>query len=235
MTFPEDCVQSAICTGDWWLPHTDGQLCRGALLTCFAPHTDQVPYTFEPIGRTVATEHQLADVKVAPLKVDQPLKQLNLPVAAMPLHHGEVWAAYRAKRRPVLVLSEQCPTVDKSLTRGMPNHSTAQMMLVAPYFGVDQNGQRAGFSQAFVDRVRHCEFPQFMWDMLPMASGPAESLLRLDQLQPMGCHHNAYKFCGYRLSDEALAVVDEMLGWLLKGGIAEDHDLLAFKDIFGAA
>ena len=29
--------------------------------------------------------------------------------------------------------------------------------------------------------------------------------------------------------------VDEMLGWLLKGGIAEDHDLLAFKDIFGAA
>src|ERR1044071_1443043 len=97
-TFPDDCIQSLKGADGWWVANERHELCRGALIISFVPHVDQVPYTLEPIGRTHGTEHARADVKVAPLKVDQPLKQTALPVAAMPLHGNEVWAVYRAKR-----------------------------------------------------------------------------------------------------------------------------------------
>ena len=132
MAFPEASVQTLAADGDWWVQQSAPALERGALVQCWVPHADQVPYAFEPVGRTNATEHDRADIKVAPLKVDQPLRQLALPVAAMPSHPNEVWAAYRAKRRPCLVLSNEHPHVDRNLTTGKPKHATASMMLVAP-------------------------------------------------------------------------------------------------------
>ncbi len=230
-TYPDDCIQALKGADAWWIANDKYEICRGALITSFIPHIDQVPYTFEPLGRTNATEHQRADVKVTPLKVDQPLKQTALPVAAMPLHGGEVWAAYRAKRRPCLVIGEECPTVDKALTRGMPNHSSAPTILVAPFYGVDRDGSRAGFNPAFVERIRHCEYPQFLWDMLPLDKGPDESILRLDQVQPIGRHHHSHKVYAYRLSEAALDVIDGMLEWQLRGGVPEGHDLLMFQDL----
>jgi hypothetical protein len=229
-TYPDDCVQSIGDPNQWWVPNPEKKLGRGALLTCFVPHVDQTPYTFEPIGRTQATEHTRADVRVAPLKVDQPLRQTDLPVAAMPLHGNEVWAAYRAKRRPCLVVGEQSLTVDKALTTGMPRSSSAPTMLVAPYFGVDKDGTRAGFNAAFVDRIRHCEYPQFMWDKLPLDSAPRSgSILRLDQIQPIGCHHHSFKVAPHRLSDAAIAVLDGLIQWVIWGAIPENHDVLAFR------
>jgi len=114
---------------------------------------------FEPVGRTQATEHDSAVVRVSPLKVGQSLKKTDLPVAAMTLHEKEVWAAYRAKKRPCLVLSSDGILVDKSLTKGKPSHATAPTFLAAPYYGIEQNVNRAGYSPEFVERVRHCEFP----------------------------------------------------------------------------
>ncbi len=60
-----------------------------------------------------------------------------------------------------------------------------------------------------VERTRHREYPQFFWDQLPI-SGVEESILRLDHLQPMGTHHDAYQMSEYKLSDDALEVVDEL-------------------------
>ena len=60
-----------------------------------------------------------------------------------------------------------------------------------------------------VERTRHCEYPQFFWDQLPVA-GSEESILRLDHLQPMGTHHDAHQLSEYKLSDDALEVVDEL-------------------------
>jgi len=222
MTFPDASVQALATDGDWWIQQPTPSLERGALVQCWVPHADQVPYAFEPVARTNPTEHDRAEVKVAPLKVDQPLKQLQLPVAAMPNHPNEVWAAYRAKRRPCLVLTEAYPLVDKSLTAGKPKHATAPMMLVAPYFGVAQSASRAGYTQEFVDRVMNCCYPQFMLDWLPHPGGE-QSVLRLDQLQPVGRHHHAYKPTGYRLCDGALTILDGWLEWLLRGSIPSDH------------
>jgi len=222
MAFPDASVQQLATEGGWWIKQSNPTLERGALVQCWIPHADQVPYAFEPVGRTNPTEHSHAEVKVAPLKVDQPLKQLDLPVAAMVNHPNEVWAAYRAKRRPCLVLSNEHPPVDKDLTKGKPNRATAPMMLVAPYFGVASNANRAGYSQEFVERVMNCHYPQFMVDWLPHDGGE-QSILRLDQLQTMGRHHHAYKPTGFRLSDMAIEIMDGWLEWLFRGSIPATH------------
>lgn len=229
--YPDDCIQSIKDPNNWWVPNNIGTLCRGALIFAFVPHFDQVPYTFEPIGRTQPTDYNHANIKVTPLKVDQPLKQVNLPVAAMPLYREEVWAAFRAKRRPCLVIADQCPTVDKNLIRGMPTTSTAPTVLVAPYYGVDRDGNRAGYNPDFVERIRHCEYPQFLWDMLPIKNGPEASILRLDQLQPIGAHYNSYRLTNFRLSDSALEIMDDLVHWLLWDGFPEDSDIIAYREL----
>ena len=231
--YPDDCVQSIIATPDeWWTKNDGGKLCRGALIFAFVPHVDQVPYAFEPVARNKADEHKEARVRVSPLKVDQPLKQTELPVAAMPLHGGEVWTAYRAKVRPCLVLgSTDAPTVDRKLVKGMPNYLTARTILIAPHYGVDQDGSRAGYNTEFVERIRHCEYPQFVWNPLPTKGGPNESVLRMDQLQPIGAHYNSHRVTEYKLSDDAIDVMDELLQWVLWGGVPEGGQIASYREL----
>ena len=111
--------------------------------------------------------------------------------------------------------------VNKSLTQGKPKSQTAPTLLVAPFYGVDQNNKRSGYSDGFVQAVRHLEYPQFLWDKLPV-SGTSESILRLDHLQPIGAHYASYTFTNYTLSDDALSILDEMLEWLVFRGLAEE-------------
>jgi hypothetical protein len=235
--FPDDCIQSIVGADNWWVQNEDRKLCRGALIFAFAPHIDQIPYTFEPIGRKDPTDHSSAVVRVAPLKIDQPLKPTDLPVAAMTLHSGEVWAAYRAKRRPCLVISCGNPVVDAALTKGMSSNATAPTCLIAPYYGANRTQQRAGYQPAFVERVRHCEYPQFFWDHLPIDGGE-ESILRLDHIQPIGAHYKAYKPSPFKLSEGALEVMDEILTWLVRGGVEKDSLITLYRQeiesIFGS-
>lgn len=230
--YPDDCVQSLI--DPWWIDNTDRVLCRGALVFAFVPHTDQVPYTFEPVARTEATRHDSATIQVAPLRVGQPLKRAALPVAAMPLHSGEVWAAYRAKRRPCLIIGSASPRVDRALTRGMARHSTAPTVLAAPYYGITRDGSRGGYNPAFVERIRHCDYPQFLWDKLP-ASGAEESILRLDHLQPIGTHHDAYQLSEYKLSEDALKAVDDLFSWLVWDQVPEDSLIEMYRKLIQTA
>lgn len=230
MTFPEDSLQSLVDPSEWWEKQESKELLRGSLVFAFLPHVDQVPFSFEPVGRTKADCHNLAEIKVKPLKVDQPLKITDLPVAAMSLHHNEVWAAYKAKKRPCIVIATKNSKIDKAITQGMPSHSTAPTILVAPYYGVCKKANRSGFNPAFVERVRHCEYPQFMWDDLPFNKGE-ESILRLDHIQPIGTHYNSYKLSGYKLSEEALDIFDECLNLSVYGGVEEDSILLDYRSL----
>ena len=124
----------------------------------------------------------------------------------------------------------ESPRVDRKLTRGKPKNATAPTVLAAPYYGADRTG-RAGYSPAFVERVRHCEYPQFLWDQLPLASsrGPKESILRLDHIQPIGTHGHSIRVSDYRLSEEALEIVDELVFWLVWGGSDEKSLLVAYR------
>jgi hypothetical protein len=230
MMFPEDCIQSIIGSANWWTKNKEQELCRGALIFAFTPHVDQVPYTFEPVGQTDANRHDSAILRVAPLSVKQPLKKTDLPVAAMPLLGGAILAAYRAKTRPCLVIGSINPAVDQALTKGTPKNSTAPTVLVAPYYGVDKDGRRAGYKPEFVERVRHCEYPQFVWDRLPISGGPDESILRLDHLQPIGADSNSYKISEFKLSDAALEIIDELVHWLIWGGVDADSLIALYRE-----
>lgn len=231
MTYPDDCIQSLVDPQGWWIPNPENRVVKGALVRAFVPHIDQTPYTFAMKGRTQSTEHDRADIVVSPLKVDQPLKQLDLPVAAMPLYKGEVWGAYRAKKRPCLVVKGSSSVVDPDLTRGMPKSSSAPTMLVAPYYGADRDGSRAGYSPAFVGRIKHCEYPQFMWDQLPIEGATEASILRLDQLQPIGTHYHSYQLSPFKMSDSAFEIIENLLQWLIFGKLPKESDVLTFQDL----
>jgi hypothetical protein len=228
--YPEDCIQSVLGE-DWWVKNEDRSLCRGALIVAFLPHVDQVPYTFEPVGRNEADRHSDALVKVSPLKVDQPLKKIDLPVAAMTLRHGELWAAYRAKKRPCIILGAPGDKVDKAIVRGTGNSATAPTMLVAPSYGVKRNVNRAGYPPEFVERVRHLEYPQFLWDKLPESDDTPESIVRLDHLQPVGTHYVSYRATAWKLSTDALSVVDDLLSILMRGGVPEDSVVNTYREL----
>jgi len=225
--FPEDSLQGLF--DNWWEKHPDSNLERGCLIRAFLPHVDQTPYSFKPLGRSDPKEHSNADIIIEPLTINQRFTSTPLPVAAMTQSDSELWAAYKAKRRYCIVLGNVNATpIEKQLTRGKPNSSTAPTILVAPFYGVATKTSRAGYNPVFVERVRHCEYPQFHWDILPIPRGE-ESILRLDHTQPIGAHYKSYEQTGFKLSEEAMSLLDDQFSWLFYGGVPKDSLLLDYR------
>lgn len=230
--FPDDSVQGIL--GEWWVPDDSPTIRRGRLVKAFVPHVDQLPYLLVPIGRTDAREHTLADCEIKPLSVNGPQERARLPVAGLPCYLGEVRAIYRAKKRPMLVLADPGQEVPRPLMAGKPKTLTAPALLGAPYYGVDEGtGTRAGYPPEFVTRVRHCEYNHFFWDMLPIG-GVNESLLRVEHLQPVGFHHMSLEAQPWRLTDDALVIMDDWLAWHLTGDIPEDGTLQVAVDLLSS-
>ena len=226
--YPIDSIQSDV--SPWWEEHSEKQLKRGCLIFAFVPHVDQIPNTLTPVGRKNAKEHDKAIIRVSPLRIKAPRSKEDLPVAALSLFDGELWTAYRAKKRPCLVLGIEQPEVPDSIRRDMPRKLTSPTVLVAPYYGVDKDGTRSGYNQELVKRIRHAEYPQFFLDQLPI-EGPKESLLRLDHIQPVGVHYYTYEHSGFALSDDAMElIIDDWLTWVFYGGLPEDSYILAYQE-----
>jgi len=234
--FPNDSVQSIISPSLWWEETETKTLERGCLVYAFIPHVDQVPYTIRPVGRLQPEQHGSAKLDIAPLRMKNSRKKEDLPVAAMAIHDSELWVAYRAKKRPCLVLGNNVSSVDNKLRRGMPKKLTAPTVIVAPYYGVDKDGTRAGYNPELVERIRHAEYPQFFWDKLPIY-GPKESILRLDHIQPVGTLSSSYELAQYKLSENAMELMDDLLQWLIWGGVPADSLILDYRkgieSIFG--
>ncbi len=233
MTFPTDSIQYIV--NSWWENCGKSELKRGALIEAFVPHVDQIPNTLVPVGRKEADVHSKAIIEIAPLRISAPRSKETLPVAALSLPKDEVWTAYRAKKRPCLVIGTKQPPVDDAFRRDMPKKLTSPTLIVAPYYGADQDGSRAGYNPEFVKRIRHAEYPQFMLDSLPIP-GPRESVLRLDHIQPVGLHYNTYEHSGFCLSDEAVELIlDDWLQWLFYGGLPENSLIIDYqKEIMNA-
>lgn len=225
--YPDDCIQSYI--GTWWVEDDTPQLARGRLVWAFVPHVDQQPFTLTPVGRAEPTSHDKVTVKIEPLRAraDRPAPQL--PIAALPLVQNEVRTVYRAKRRPVVVLSTGGPDVDPRLRPGTSRWQSAPTALVAPFYGADPGATRGGWRPEFVQRIRRCEYPQYVWDKLPL-SGATESILRLDHLQPIGRHHDSFDMTPYRLSGDALNILDDWLQWLLTEKLSTDAILREVRE-----
>jgi hypothetical protein len=234
MTIPTDSIQNVV--DSWWEICGKDVLKRGTLIKAFVPHVDQIPYTLKPVGRKEAGEHSKAIIEISPLQNSASRSKEILPVAALSIPQDELWTAYRAKKRPCLIIGTKQPHVDDVLRTGMPKKLTSPTLIVAPYYGADPNGKRAGYNSELVDRIRHAEYPQFILDYLPIKGGPEQSILRLDHIQPVGLHYHAYEHSCFCLSDEAVELIlDDWLQWLFYGGLPENSVILDYqKDIMAA-
>lgn len=213
-THPKDSIPG-ILPATWWEHDTSKTLKRGRLLHAFVPITSLVPMTLQAQGRATPTAHENALFKLVPMRASQPPPAPRLPVAALPQIPGEVKAVYRAKRRPMLLMSTGGHDLPQEVTRNLGWQASAAL-LAAPYFGADPDGTRAGWPAEFVQRIGRGEYPQYAYDRLPIG-GPKESILRLDQLQPIGRHHDSYELTEYCLSADAMEVIDSWLVWLFTG------------------
>lgn len=206
----------------WWIPCDRGQFQRGQLIRAFLPHVDLTPHTLTPEGRVSPTDHSEALFRIAPLRVREPYARSRLPVAALPAVEGEVYTVHRSKTRPALIVSTGGSEVPKPLRPSTtPRWQTAPTLLVAPFYGTERTDGRAGWHPPFIDRIRRCEYPQFMLDALPLPGSTSESVLRFDHVQPIGRHHESYEPVGFCLSEDALLIVDEWLTWLWSGKLDE--------------
>ncbi len=225
VNYPDDCFQY-LCD-PWWLKSNECPLSRGRLIWAFVPHVDQVPCALSPIGRTDSREHQLADCEITPLSIDTHIKKSTLPVAGLTCYDGELRTVYRAKKRPMLLIALAGHEIPKSLTRGKPKYQTSATHLAIPYYGGNTDGKRAGFNPEFLKKIRHCSYPQFSWDMLPI-DGAEESVLRIDHIQPISTHYKSFEPTEYILSDDALMFMDEWIAWHLSGQFPDDDSLFGF-------
>lgn len=226
--YPVDSVQAAMGS-QWWVPAKSAQIQRGRLLWAFVPYVGLTPWTLQAT-RASATSHQSAHFELVPLRVHEAHKAPSIPVAALHTHPGEVNAVYKAKRRPVLVVSTGGNVLADELLKKAKGWKTAAALVVAPYFGVDPGGTRGGWDPEFVRRIRTAEYPQYVYDRLPIGGSTGESILRLDHLQPIGRHHDSYELTDWVLSADALAVLDDWVAWLLTGTLVANSVLAWMRE-----
>ena len=124
---------------------------------------------------------------------------------------------YRAKKRPMLVLSGSGSPVEAALRVGAARHQTNPTILAAPYYSCESR-----WNKEFVARIMRCSYSQYMFDILP-GHGGRESILRFDHVQPIGAHGEAYEPVGFTLADLALDLVEQQFRWFRTGVLAKDE------------
>lgn len=209
----------------WWVAAEGMDLKPGRLVRTFVPFPDVLTHALVIEGREEATDHSSARFRVEPLRGKNPSRRRDLPVAALPSHPGEAYIAQRGKWRPALIISVGGPVVPREELKGGTSSQRRPCAFVAPYYGADQDGTRAGLPGEFLDRVRSAMYPQFVLDTLPIG-GVDRSLLRLDHMLAIGADRQNFELLGYELSPEALAVTHEWVRWLVEeqvpaGGLLE--------------
>lgn len=230
MKFPEDSIQDFV--GAWWIKDDSRTIERGRLIQGYVPYIDLKPYTL--VAKRVDSEdHKTAKIELTGFDVSKARFLERLPVAALPLNSGEMHLVYKGKRRPLLVLFTGADEIPKALRTGGGRKITAKTMLVAPYCGAKPDGSRGGFQEELVTRIRRCEYPHLMWDRFPGAS--TDSILKLDHIQPLGMDKSSCEVSEFRLSDDAIDIIDERLDWLFKGKLTPEGVLEFFRSELACA
>lgn len=227
-TFPEDTIQGLL--GKNWWEHCpvkdDNKYLRGRLVSAFIPFIDKDPAVL--IGeREDPVKHDTVNAVVQKGNPRQIPRKKLLPVAAFPKRTSEIHTVYTSKMRPALVLSDSSDKIEKSI--GLPAWQKNRYLLIAPYYGVEQDGSRAGIPREFKKRIQYCCYKQFMWDCLPHTS--KESFLRFDQIQAIGRNKASIDILPYKLSKEAVAIVDQWLKWIFKNELDFEKDLGLFRSV----
>lgn len=217
MKIPDDCLQSFI--SPFWVQDDAKTLSRGRLIWVNLPHVMPEQATLEVDGRNEATEHRKALYSIrAPLRVGDVRPASKLPVAGLPHYGGEVYLVQRAKVRPAIVLGVELDELPKPLRQGETKRWTQPTAIVAPAYGTAPE-KRATVNPELLKRFRRCEYPNYMCLWLPGEDDP--SVVRLDQMQPIGTHYQNYTLTKFMLCKDALACLDDWMIWLFTGVLPE--------------
>ena len=181
------------------------------------------PHPFVVEGQRVQdTSHQVARARWVPLNDNhfRRREHKQLPILNFNLGETEEMIAFKAKRRPALVVGTGATLL------GMPGeimkaHHEENRLVVAPVYGVRSENDLSGFSSIMMARVRHLLYRQYV----PLAAwretraskthdgacSLEEGIVRFDRLQfvtpsPPGC-----KLVPLRVSDDVLALLHAML------------------------
>ena len=221
-TYPEASVHNL--TGNWWETAPGGEITRGRLLRTVVPYPDMKPYRLLPEGRgDDVRQHQRANYRLEEFRVGNPTRNVStLPVAGLPLRDGETFLVRRGKIRPAVVVAMPGGAIDPTLKRNSASWQYKPAVLMAPYYGVQADGTRAGWNPEFVSRIQRAEYSQYVWDILPEGGLAEGSIMRLDHLFPVGNDPANWMLTGYRLRGDALAILDEWLSWHLSGTLIEN-------------
>lgn len=219
MIYPDNSPQRYIDDTTWWEKTEDKKLRPGRLLWAFVPHVDVIPKSMIPDGRPEddPTNHDKARYRISDLRIKASIKKDSLPAAILPLYRNECYIVQRSKKRPVLLLGDGGPEIPKNMRSSMkPGWQTNPVITVAPYYGSRKKGCSKWY-EPFVERIKRCEYPQYLWDILPINSETESSILRLDHIQPIGKHHDSYELTEYCLKEDAVDLMREWLDWLFTG------------------
>ena len=151
-------------------------------------------------------------------------------MAAMPVRDGESYMVLRGKRRPALILAEPEARIDPALTRGERRWQTAMTRLVAPFYSANGTSSRGGWAPELVNRIQHCEYPQYFWECLPIGGSNEGSILRLDHAFSIGYDLANVKETGYGLHPEALEIIEDWFLWYVTGTVSPES---TFEDVHG--
>lgn len=125
-------------------------------------------------------------------------EQKDLPILNLRLGETEEVIAYKAKRRPAVVVAMNATTIGDQKVA----HHEENRCVVVPAYGLQSEDDPSGFSGVMATRVRHLVYRQYFpfgeWQErrtradCPNGSSLTEGIIRLDRLQlvspsPPGC------------------------------------------------
>ncbi|HKU42719.1 MAG TPA: hypothetical protein VJR89_31385 [Polyangiales bacterium] len=182
------------------------------------------------MSRTDNTDHSTAHVRFAQLNIGaRRPEQQGLPIAALPDYGDGVGrVVYRAKVRPAIVIDH--PHDWPEPRPGQSKWQTHQTVTLIPAYGAEQTDKRAGWPDDLLKNVRRGKWPQYMWDVLPIASSTKDSVFMISRAFATGRHQNCYEPLPWVMSDVALEVLDAWMNWMRTGKLHTESLLYIARD-----
>ena len=172
-----------------------------------------------------------AHYRLEEFRLGEPQQGVSLlPVAVLPQRDGETHLVRRGKQRPCLVIANTEERVDPTLARGT-RWQTALARLVVPYYSANGTSHRGGWPDELVARIQRCEYPQYVWDMLPLSGSPKGSILRLDHAFAIGHDLANVRLTPHQLHQDALGILDDWFAWYVTGTLSAAGALTTAREL----
>lgn len=191
----------------------------GQLVWVPVPQLDPSPNVIEAVrGRP---GHADATCRWAPMTADHFRKRddKDLPILHLGLSETEELLAFKAKKRPAVVLGTQADILG-GLVKA-PSHHEEDRVVVAPVYGIANEYDRKGFSPMLARRVRHLLYKQYFplaaWKETrtrrecPSGTSLEAGIVRFDRLQFVLPRQPGCSLVPLRVADEPLMFMHALL------------------------